>query len=184
MASFKVTEGSLVSQLFLNVDSNSPFCSRSCPRSTWRNRSRDVSWYRFLHFQVSAFSVVVPESSPYAGVRSWYKRAEMGSKIAFFFSSATLSGAFSGLLSVAIHNMDGVGGLAGWRWIFILEGLVTVVVALLSFWVIQDYPENAKFLSEKESMYVQDTNSVRMNTLILDGTKGFLSFADLRTTCG
>lgn len=47
--------------------------------------------------------------------------------------------------------MDGVGGYAGWRWIFILEGLFTVVVAFLSFWVIQDYPETAKFLSEEES---------------------------------
>lgn len=184
MASFKVTEGSLVSQVFLKVDFNSPFYSRSCPRSTWRNRSRDVSWYRFLHFQVSALSVVVLESFPYAGIRSWYKRSEMGSKIAFFFSSATLSGAFSGLLSVAIHNMDGVGGLAGWRWIFILEGLVTVVVALLSFWVIQDYPENAKFLSEKESMYVQYTHSVGTNALIFHGIKGSLSSVDLRTTCG
>ncbi|KAJ3904179.1 MFS general substrate transporter [Lentinula edodes] len=100
----------------------------------------------------------VTEAGMYPGIvfyiSSWYKRAEMGSKIAFFFSSATLSGAFSGLLSVAIHNMDGVGGLAGWRWIFILEGLVTIVVALLSFWVIQDYPENAKFLSEKERVFV------------------------------
>ncbi|KAJ3721532.1 MFS general substrate transporter [Lentinula raphanica] len=87
-------------------------------------------------------------------ISSWYKRSEMGSKIAFFFSSATLSGAFSGLLSVAIHNMDGVGGLAGWRWIFILEGLFTVIVALLSFWVIQDYPEAARFLTEEERVFV------------------------------
>lgn len=84
---------------------------------------------------------------------SWYKRAELGTKIAYFFSSATISGAFSGLLSVAIHNMDGVGGLDGWRWIFILEGLLTIVAAVLSFWMIQDYPETAKFLSEEESKW-------------------------------
>ncbi|KAJ4002442.1 MFS general substrate transporter [Lentinula boryana] len=100
----------------------------------------------------------VTEAGMYPGIvfyiSSWYKRSEMGTKIAFFFSSATLSGAFSGLLSVAIHNMNGVGGLAGWRWIFILEGLLTVVVALLSFWVIQDYPEAAKFLTEEERVFV------------------------------
>ncbi|KAE9408223.1 MFS general substrate transporter [Gymnopus androsaceus JB14] len=98
------------------------------------------------------------EAGMYPGIvfyiSSWYKRAEMGTKIAYFFSSATISGAFSGLLAVAIHNMNGVGGYASWRWIFILEGLFTVVVAFLSFWIIQDYPETAKFLSEEERTFV------------------------------
>jgi len=55
-----------------------------------------------------------------------------------------------GLLAAAIHNMDGVGGKPGWAWIFILEGLTTVLVAIASFWVIQDFPDTAKFLSEPE----------------------------------
>ena len=50
--------------------------------------------------------------------------------------------------------MDGVGGRAGWSWIFILEGLVTVVAAFASFWIIQDFPDNAKFLSEAERTIV------------------------------
>jgi hypothetical protein len=41
-----------------------------------------------------------------------------------------MAGAFSGLLAYAIVKMDGVGGLEGWRWIFILEGLLTVAVAV------------------------------------------------------
>ncbi len=56
-----------------------------------------------------------------------------------------------GLLAAAIHNMDGVAGLEGWRWIFILEGLFTVLVGIASFWVIQDFPETAKFVTETES---------------------------------
>ena len=67
-------------------------------------------------------------------IRSWYKRSEFGLRIAIFFSAATLSGAFGGLLAVcrllaridkgsqllqaAISNMDGVGGKAAWSWIF------------------------------------------------------------------
>ena len=46
--------------------------------------------------------------------------------------------------------MDGIGGYGGWRWIFILEGIVTVVVALLSFWLVPDWPETAKFLKSEE----------------------------------
>ncbi len=49
--------------------------------------------------------------------------------------------------------MDGVGGRPGWAWIFILEGLFTILLACVSPWVIQDFPESAKFLSEAERMY-------------------------------
>lgn len=46
--------------------------------------------------------------------------------------------------------MDGIGGKPGWAWIFILEGLLTVLAGLASFWIIQDFPDNAKFLTEAE----------------------------------
>lgn len=50
--------------------------------------------------------------------------------------------------------MVGVGGKPGWAWIFILEGLVTVVAGFLSFWIIQDFPDNAKFLTDAERTVV------------------------------
>lgn len=50
--------------------------------------------------------------------------------------------------------MDGVGGYEGWRWIFILEGLLTVVVALFAFFAIYDFPETATFLTEEERAWV------------------------------
>ena len=46
--------------------------------------------------------------------------------------------------------MKGVGGLNGWRWIFILEGIVTVLVSLVAYFFISNYPLTAKFLSDKE----------------------------------
>ena len=55
-----------------------------------------------------------------------------------------------GLLAAAISNMDGIGGKPGWAWIFILEGLFTVLCAVASFWILEDFPENAKFLSSTE----------------------------------
>jgi hypothetical protein len=65
--------------------------------------------------------------------------------------------------------MDGVGGLAGWRWvlywrlkegadywrwIFILEGILTVIVAVLAYFVLYDFPETATFLTEEERAFV------------------------------
>jgi len=50
--------------------------------------------------------------------------------------------------------MDGIGGKPGWAWIFILEGLATVVAGFLSFWIIQDFPDSAKFLTDVERTVV------------------------------
>lgn len=80
----------------------------------------------------------------------WYRREEFGVRMAIFFSAAALAGSFGGLLAAAIAKMDGVGGKAGWAWIFILEGLATVVIGVASFWCVYDFPDRARFLSEKD----------------------------------
>lgn len=84
----------------------------------------------------------------------WYCRHEIQLRQALFFSAASIAGAFSGLLAYAIAKMDGVGGLEGWRWIFILEGIVTVLVAVVAFFVLHDFPETAGFLTEEERKFV------------------------------
>ncbi|KAJ2932770.1 hypothetical protein H1R20_g4327, partial [Candolleomyces eurysporus] len=98
------------------------------------------------------------EAGLYPGVvyyiSSWYKRSETGFRVAIFFSSATVAGAFSGLLAAGIAKMDGIGGRPGWAWIFILEGIATVVLSIASFWIIQDFPDNAKFLTEAERVFI------------------------------
>ncbi|KAL5052175.1 hypothetical protein BDW71DRAFT_193582 [Aspergillus fruticulosus] len=80
----------------------------------------------------------------------WYKRSEFGVRMAIFFSAAALAGSFGGLLATAIVQMDGVGGKAGWAWIFILEGLATILIGVASFWMVYDFPDEAKFLSEDD----------------------------------
>ena len=74
----------------------------------------------------------------------WYKRSELGIRAAIFFSAAALAGSFGGLLAAAIAQMKGVGGKPGWAWIFILEGLATVVVGVISYWMVHDFPDDAK----------------------------------------
>lgn len=58
----------------------------------------------------------------------WYRRHECGFRMAIFFSAATAAGAFGGLLARGIVELDGVGGKAGWAWIFIIEGLATFFI--------------------------------------------------------
>lgn len=84
----------------------------------------------------------------------WYKRSEAQRRYSFFFSSTTLAGAFGGLLASAIGKMDGLRGYHGWRWIFILEGVLTCVVAAVFVFLLPSFPEDAKWLTEEEREYV------------------------------
>lgn len=51
--------------------------------------------------------------------------------------------------------MDRFGGYRGWRWVFILEGALTCVVAILFWFLLPDFPEDAKWLKEDERAYVK-----------------------------
>ncbi|KAK3295377.1 major facilitator superfamily domain-containing protein [Chaetomium fimeti] len=100
----------------------------------------------------------VTEAGLFPGVAyyltNWYKREEIQLRQAMFFSAASVAGAFSGLLAFAIGKMDQVGGLHGWQWIFILEGIATVIVAAIAFFALFDFPETAGFLTEEERAFV------------------------------
>ncbi|CAN6636524.1 high-affinity nicotinic acid transporter [Trichomonascus vanleenenianus] len=80
----------------------------------------------------------------------WYRRREFGRRAAIFFSGAAIAGSFGGFLAAAISKMDGIGGRPGWAWIFILEGLATVIVAIASYWMVHDFPDTATFLNKDD----------------------------------
>ncbi|KAK4452706.1 high-affinity nicotinic acid transporter [Podospora aff. communis PSN243] len=83
-------------------------------------------------------------------ITQWYCRNECGFRMALFFSAATLAGAFGGILARGIAEMSGVGGMAAWQWIFVLEGLLSILVSFTAYWAIYDYPATAKFLTAPE----------------------------------
>lgn len=80
----------------------------------------------------------------------WYKRHEFGFRAALFLSAAALAGSFGGLLAAALSQMDGVAGKSGWAWIFIIEGLATVLVGIFCWWMVFNWPDTAGFLSPDE----------------------------------
>ncbi|KAG1728768.1 MFS general substrate transporter [Suillus lakei] len=84
----------------------------------------------------------------------WYPRHMLQYRIGLFFGAATLAGAFSGLLAFGISYMGGMEGLEAWSWIFMLEGLATIVVAIVAVFVLVDFPDTAKFLTPEERAFV------------------------------
>ena len=86
---------------------------------------------------------------------SWYGQRQVQTRLAMFYCASALSGAFSGLLAFGIANMKGVGGRPGWAWIFILEGLATVIIGVACFFVMPDTPAlSGKWLNEEEMRYL------------------------------
>ncbi|ORY70451.1 major facilitator superfamily domain-containing protein [Pseudomassariella vexata] len=111
-------------------------------------------------FFVARFCLGVTESGLFPGVvyyfSMWYKRKERQYRVSLFFSAASLAGVFGGILAYGIGNMKGVVWENGWRWIFILEGILTVLVAIAAYWFIHNYPKTAKFLSDEERQFIQE----------------------------
>ncbi|KAK8080813.1 hypothetical protein PG997_008631 [Apiospora hydei] len=79
-----------------------------------------------------------------------YRREELALRIGLFYTAASLSGAFGGLLARGLAEIGSRGGLSSWRWIFVIEGLLTIVVAIAVYFILPNGLADAKFLSPEE----------------------------------
>ncbi|KFH44059.1 putative transporter -like protein [Hapsidospora chrysogenum ATCC 11550] len=80
----------------------------------------------------------------------WYRRSELTFRLGLYLVNGPLAGAFGGLLASAILQLDRVGGVTGWRMIFVIEGIVTVGLGIIGFFTLTDRPESARWLSHEE----------------------------------
>ncbi len=91
------------------------------------------------------------------------------------------------LLAYALANMEGIADYNGWRWIFIIEGIATVVIATVSKFFIVDWPETSKFLSGEERTLLlrrlkDDGGDARMDRF--DGKARRRAFGDWKIYIG
>jgi MFS family permease len=89
---------------------------------------------------------------------TWYTRFDMGKRYSLFYILGCVASAFAGVLAYAIIDLHGKAGLAGWRWIFLIEGLLTIFVAFLGAILLVGFPDQWTpkwhFLSEREVKFV------------------------------
>ncbi|KAK5089025.1 hypothetical protein LTR05_003249 [Lithohypha guttulata] len=97
------------------------------------------------------------EASCFVGVQwilgSWYKPSEIGKRTAIFTSSGLAGTMFSGIMQGAIHEtLDGSAGLAGFRWLFVIDFLITFPIAIYGFLFFPDTPlsTSARYLTPEE----------------------------------
>ncbi|KAK7210354.1 hypothetical protein V2G26_017532 [Clonostachys chloroleuca] len=80
----------------------------------------------------------------------FYTKHELALRVGYLFVSAALAGAVGGLLAYGIGHMEGVQGMRGWRWVFIIEGLPSVVLAVVTFFALPNDAQTAYFLTKEE----------------------------------
>lgn len=83
----------------------------------------------------------------------FYTKRELALRVGYLFVSAAISGALGGLLAYGIGQMSGVAGYNGWRWIFIIEGLPSIVIGVATFFLLPNDIEHAYFLTPEEKKF-------------------------------
>lgn len=90
-------------------------------------------------------------------ISQWYPPHMTQFRMSLLYCAAAMSGAFSGLLAAAIAEMSGLGGYRGWRWIFIIEGILTVVLGISAFWLLPDSPSHSTgWLDQTQIQYLNN----------------------------
>lgn len=84
---------------------------------------------------------------------AWYTKNELGKRLAALFMFQMVGSAFGGFVAAACLTLDGRYGIAGWRWLFIVEGTVTIGCGLLFALLMPEYPHNARLLKPVERDY-------------------------------
>jgi hypothetical protein len=94
-------------------------------------------------------------------ITRWYKSDETSKRFSFYFIGNMFAGACSGLIAYGILHMRGIGGLAGWQWLFLIEGIFTILVGILFIALFPLSSANPvsllgfRYFSERESQILQ-----------------------------
>ena len=116
----------------------------------------------------------------------WYPSQRRGRVTGLFLFGMPITGVLGGPLSGTIMSgMEGIGGMHGWQWLFIVEGLPTVLIGLLLYRVLPNKPARAPWLNDAEKALVQSVLDADHRGDVKPGHHGRLSaaLADPKPTC-
>ncbi|KZO90355.1 MFS general substrate transporter [Calocera viscosa TUFC12733] len=105
-------------------------------------------------------AIGIPEAAFYPGtiylLSRWYTKKELSYRSAWLYAGLIVSNAFGSLLAAGIlGNMEGKLGVRGWRWLFYIEGAVTMAVGFIAMYTLPDYPRNTRWMTEEEKVVAQ-----------------------------
>lgn len=115
---------------------------------------------------------------------SWYKQTEQSKRFGVFISAAVLSGAFGGLIAAGIvDSLEGARGIRGWRWLFIIEGAITVAFAIISLFILPDFPATSRRLSEREKQIAVARLATENVTAVTEDSERLSNLGACKVAC-
>jgi ACS family tartrate transporter-like MFS transporter len=138
-----------------------------------------------VSFLVLRFLLGVAEAGFFPGIifylTYWFPSAYRARAISILYVAVPVSNAVASVVSGAILGMDGVLGLAGWQWIFIIEAIPAVVLAFVVLWLMTERPAVATWLTAQERDWLEGELQTERNQVESVGRVSVLqSFTDLR----
>ncbi|KAH8887606.1 MFS general substrate transporter [Thozetella sp. PMI_491] len=85
----------------------------------------------------------------------FYNRKQFAFRTAILYSGSQLGNAFGGLFAIGVFKLNGTNGLAGWRWLFLIEGVATTGLAIIFAFILPNSNKKIIGLSELECEWVQ-----------------------------
>jgi D-galactonate transporter len=112
-----------------------------------------------MHFYIMRFLLGLAEAGFYPGVilylTYWFPSHRRGKMMALFAAGAPLSGLIGGPISGGImHFFQGTHGLAGWQWLFLIEGIPSIIVGIVTIFFLTDGIKSAKWLNAEEKAFI------------------------------
>ncbi|PSN63696.1 MFS transporter [Corynespora cassiicola Philippines] len=131
-----------------------------------------------LRFLIGAFEAGFFPGIVYF-ITIWYRFNERAVRIAIVIAFCNLAGAFGGAIAFGVGHINGAAGLEGFRWLFIIEGIITLLSAFLLWFYLPDYPALAKWLSASDKKFAVDRLLARGGGYI----QTHASRREIRDTC-
>lgn len=99
----------------------------------------------------------------------WYKSDELPNRLSFFWSAYGGTFIISGLLAYGIFHLDGVSGIAGWRWMFALEGIFTGLIGVTTYFYLPPSPTQTKsWFRGKQGWFTEREEKILVNRILRD----------------
>jgi ACS family tartrate transporter-like MFS transporter len=105
----------------------------------------------------------------------WFPKAVRGRALSVIYVLGALAGVVIGALSPFLLSLDGLQGLHGWQWLFLVEGLPATIVGLLVLFLLPDKPETAPWLDDGEKAWIVRTLAADVEALGPPDTHGVLA---------
>ncbi|KAL4929302.1 major facilitator superfamily domain-containing protein [Aspergillus undulatus] len=134
----------------------------------------------FKGLLLTRFFLGITEAPFYPGalymLSIFYTKKEIATRISILYTGNICGTAFAGLIAIGVFRMGGTSGLSGWRWLFIIQGIITFIISVIGAFVLPDEPGNTRWLTPAERELAsdrmkRDTVEVRDDTAVWTGLR-------------